>query len=511
MSKSVLIFIFLILFGCSDKKDEPEKQIVDVPVFSQYSNLSLAPQPIVDASKAVVRVAEHGTGFFISKDGILATNNHVLGVGECIRSGCYVKIDFDFQTEHGYESTSSYFAEPLLIDITLDFAIYQIKQIDADGVVGDKLETPNYLSFTEESSSSLDGKEIFIVGHPNANLKKWFTAKVFKNIGSWFFIDKMTLGGNSGSPVLNDKGQIVGILHRGSEDVSRNGMKGYSICSAANELVKTLGKSSDFSSETLKNNEKITVLSDMQKDSISKSTALSNKTKMLYARFSKYKDDSNVEQHIVKAFAELCDQIIEMPFAELDSPDTASEYLYSCFSVTDWLNCSLPDQGKDYQTCPSEDKDAWVARMDKLSEKAIEVNEDKPFAYTVFGRANFETTQEDFWKTANSTLNEFLGKYDYALDFGIAYYKALTANSSNDLTYHDTDLVQYLLNFEQVDNYRFYITDIAQGIILLYETKSITESQTVSSFNRIFADPDLTLKEKLQVEMLLYKRNLLKN
>ncbi len=508
----LICFQFLcLLLACGQKKDDRKNQIVDIPVFTQYHNTNDAPLPIANAAKAVVRVAEHGTGFFVSDDGILVTNNHVLGVSECIRSGCYVKIDFDFEVGQDNGETKTFFAEPLLLDVPLDLAAYQIKEVDADGKVLDKISTRHFLEFTDRTAASLLDEEVYVVGHPNANLKKWMTAKVFKDVGSWFYIDSLVLGGNSGSPVLDKEGNVVGLLHRGTEAISRNGAKGLSICSAANDLVAVLGGKTGFSSDKLKDDKKIDVLLDLDAGSITKSNAALYEGYLFAAHISKCKNDSGEEEHVLNALGDACDGYLMQDFSKLDSPDNGLALIQSCYAAIDWVNCPNTEEGKDFKTCPEvDDKQKWLDRMSKLTEKAREINFDKPYLFAVFGPTAFEKSQEDSLGKANSQLSDYLRKYSPTLDFSLANVKVLVAESSDDLTYKKDDLVDYLLNFEKTSYYKFYIEDIAQGLLALYDIKAISDEQTNYTFNKLFADADLALEEKLQVEMLVFQKGLLK-
>ena len=61
------------------------------PSFPHFNHIATAPAAIKTAARAVVRIhtaKAYGTGSFISPDGLLLTNNHVLGVPVCPIEGC---------------------------------------------------------------------------------------------------------------------------------------------------------------------------------------------------------------------------------------------------------------------------------------------------------------------------------------------------------------------------------------------------------------------------------------
>jgi len=74
------------------------------------------------------------------------------------------------------------------------------------------------------------GEKIYVLGHPcGLPIKLADNGKVISNSNPYYFEATLdTYGGNSGSPVFNKKGEVVGILVRGQKDfISRDG-KNYS-------------------------------------------------------------------------------------------------------------------------------------------------------------------------------------------------------------------------------------------------------------------------------------------
>lgn len=96
MRKSLLgisLCALVLVVACGKKKPILGKPL-EVPEYTALKNMSEAPPKIREASEAVVKIAA-GTGFFISTEGLLMTNNHVLGATNCALQGCHVDLHFD--------------------------------------------------------------------------------------------------------------------------------------------------------------------------------------------------------------------------------------------------------------------------------------------------------------------------------------------------------------------------------------------------------------------------------
>src|SRR5262245_39895278 len=97
--------------------------------FYAYEDPSDAPPPIRAAAEAVVRIStpwSSATGSFISADGVLLTNNHVLGVEVCPREGCFAKLTLSYERGHPFKAPVQVFVQPLHVDVGLDMAVVQV-------------------------------------------------------------------------------------------------------------------------------------------------------------------------------------------------------------------------------------------------------------------------------------------------------------------------------------------------------------------------------------------------
>ena len=136
--------------------------------------------------------AASGTGFFVSNDGFIVTNHHVI-------DGCkYVELNYDAKT---------YKTKTIAIDKTNDLAVLKAK-----------INSPKFYSVSKEDAALLD--DIIIAGFP---LGKKVSSAIKTSKGSItalagfgdnyseFQTDAALNQGNSGGPILNNYGNVIGV------------------------------------------------------------------------------------------------------------------------------------------------------------------------------------------------------------------------------------------------------------------------------------------------------------
>jgi hypothetical protein len=176
-----------------------------------------APENLKKAAQAIVLIETldqgSGTGFFLKKSGALVTNAHVLGPENCTREGCYA--DLAFSLEHGGKVEKKHtFLVPLFTDAHWDISVFSVFLPTAKKPKAQRFVPSHGLEFSHDPAKGLVGREIFLLGHPFGGLKRWSSAAVFEIHGEWGSSEHCTPGGYSGSPMLDEKGEIVGIVHR---------------------------------------------------------------------------------------------------------------------------------------------------------------------------------------------------------------------------------------------------------------------------------------------------------
>ena len=214
------------------------------------NDISAAPAAIQTAAKAIGRIAVSqgsGTAAFLSANGLMITNNHVLGIDICPVEGCWATLTMGLERGAAIPKPQIVFVKPVTANVGLDIAIVQV----SDGQGGSALSTPDFLTLAPRDSTSLMGSHIYVVGHPEARLKKWSSGVVVDSLGDWFESNAFILPGSSGSPVLDDAGEMVGIMHRGPTGEDLITSEGYTVSSlgtAAAAIIFALSAGNKFNS-----------------------------------------------------------------------------------------------------------------------------------------------------------------------------------------------------------------------------------------------------------------------
>ena len=176
-------------------------------------------------------VKSSGTGFLINSDGYIATNYHV------VKDATIIKV----KGVNGIFN-NSYTAKLIISDINNDLAIIKI---DKKSILTD----PPYLISSRKTES---GSSIFCLGYP---LRATMGEEVkttngiissnsgFKNDITSYQISAPIQPGNSGGPLLDDKGNLIGIInakHLEAENVSYAVKSAYllSLMNSSNEDIR---------------------------------------------------------------------------------------------------------------------------------------------------------------------------------------------------------------------------------------------------------------------------------
>jgi S1-C subfamily serine protease len=149
----------------------------------------------------------HGTGFIISRDGLILTNQHVIGSSE------YIALQFDAKRKIP--------AVLLAADPEKDVAVLWC----------DLRELPESISLEiakqdELNPPVLEGERVFTIGSP-LHQQKVITSGIASKVEKTAIISDININhGNSGGPLFNSQGQVVGITTFG--DTTSQGGPGIS-------------------------------------------------------------------------------------------------------------------------------------------------------------------------------------------------------------------------------------------------------------------------------------------
>ena len=489
-------FGLAVLTGACSKKSQPENELENAAL-REIKNVNAAPPPIQQAAKAVVKIRTldgNGTASFVSADGLLLTNNHVLGINEvsCALEGCHITLIFDLQL--GEKSRErEVFAEPKGVDPERDASLYQIWQNESKTV---KLATPDYLKVRSADSKELLNQSIYTVGHPKGSVKKWTQGTVYEVQGNWVRSTNYTLKGNSGSPLLNADGEMIGLAHRVPTDlgiVSRSGIQVFTTGTASKFLLPILASNyrrTEFFSVTVAHTE---------------NDILDNQEAYFMNQLPKAKLSDGTEATIVSLLAKRCDEAIKKKtFRNIDD---AEKEIAWCGKAEDWFNCVAPDEGKKFKSCPTgPEKDKWKARFIQISELAIDANVGYPFE-PLFKIGALGSDSDDKNRLRRERLQNYLDDRRPALSFALADWSIILKGPGS---YEGKNLTDYIRNFRDVPFYEYQYIDIMEAHWDLFFGKVLTRDDMNSAILGWLSDPKISLEARLKAELAAYYHEFLK-
>ena len=174
-----------------------------------------------------------GTGFFVSADGVIATNYHVVAGASVIR----------VSTADGEKHDATL----LSTDPDHDLALLKTEGVFPPAELGD-------------SSALRVGDDVYVIGNPLGDLTYSFTGGVVSYLGRViagesgtqvrvFQTDAAINEGNSGGPVFDDTGKVVGIA---SAKYASDVIEGLGFCIPIDDVKAVLAQ---YTGETIQGNE----------------------------------------------------------------------------------------------------------------------------------------------------------------------------------------------------------------------------------------------------------------
>lgn len=167
-----------------------------------FSNLQPQPRAQEPATPPEKRVIGGGSGFFVSADGIIVTNKHVVADPEA---------EYNVITQDGKKMP----ARVLALDPSLDIAIIKVDMANAP-----------YLDLGDSDNVSV-GQTVIAIGNALAEFQNSVTKGVISGLNRKLVAGGASFGseviegaiqtdaainhGNSGGPLLNIRGQVIGV------------------------------------------------------------------------------------------------------------------------------------------------------------------------------------------------------------------------------------------------------------------------------------------------------------
>lgn len=484
------LMLSISLTGCGD--DVTNITNVNNADLPGFNDITTAPPAIQTAARAVVRIhtaGSYATGFYVSSTGQLLTNDHVLGDSVCPSEGCYVEITSLHQKGMPRTDPVTYFAVPNAVDVGLDMALVQLYTTKG----GSKIATPDYLTLASRTPASLLGTHVTIVGHPEGNLKKWTDGVVANASSKWFQATAFVLPGDSGSPVLDDNGQVVGLIHRGPASLNlftTNSANVSAICTASAPILAAMPS---------------TLPATMVSTAAATTTArfLDNNLLYLNARVSSLTVDGvvNTQLNLLNLLGTACDAALARQ--DYTSPDDLYDGLTPCSDAQIWIECRVDAGTEPYGgVCPTgSDATAWANRFKAVNQRWLDMTGEPDYDSVTFAIASLQPSVNLGLSAGAVELQKVLTATTPALDLSLAFYMA----AFNLPTHNGVTIKDYLVNYRNVLHYELKDDYIAYGAFWLYYHNRLPKSDMLSLLTGLYSDPDVSLGTRIAIEDLQYE------
>jgi hypothetical protein len=348
------------------------------------------------------------------------------------------------------------------------------------------LDTPNYLTLVSRDAASLQGTHIHVVGHPEGRLKKWSEGQVVDSDGTWVWFNAYSLPGNSGSPVLDDQGHMVGILHRGptAQDLfSNRGVDEFAIGTASAALVTGMGKPLPAATRSL--------------------TAAATDAEVVahpFVYLNAQRPQAMVNgapKDVLSSLGEACD--VGLARQDYASPDDLATALAPCTRAEFWIECR-GDVPARFGVCPANGS-LWLARLQGVYDHWRALNGELSLYEVSFGVAALSSSKSTGRIAAAQKLGQALADANPPLDFRIANYLA----AFNVDTYRGTRVLDFLHAYTSVPDYALSGTSIANTALWLNGDSVLTWPDTLSLLRALAGDDKIDIGTKLFIEDVRYQ------
>jgi hypothetical protein len=374
------------------------------------------------------------------------------------------------------------FVVPMHVDVGLDMAVVQV--YDPTGTY--PRQTPDYLTIEPRDPASLLGTHVNVVGHPEGHLKKWSQGEIVDSSGQWITFSAYALPGNSGSPVLDDAGRIVGILHRGptAQDlVTGNGVDTYSIGTASAALGLAMNAAlppAMWSIHTPATDDDVVAHENVYLNAHAATAPVAGANKQ-----------------VLDSLAAACDAGLAVQ--AYGSPDDLAAALSPCFAAEGWIDCA-PTSAGSFAVCPS-DTAAWQQRYQGAFQRIQALNGQLALDLVSFAPEALDSSASAGSAAAKQALQAAVAAANPPLDFGIADYLA----AFGILSYQGTDLVAFVRGYARFPDYGLDGVAIADAALWLTSNGVMTRSDALSLLQSLASDPNVDEAAKLYVEDIRYQ------
>jgi hypothetical protein len=408
-------------------------------------------------------------------------------VGACPVEGCYAQLTQQYQRGAALQQPLTVFVVPRAINVGLDMAILQASESPG----GPPLSTPNYLTIDARTPAELQGTHVNVVGHPEASLKKWSSGSDVWSNGEWVWTTGFSLPGNSGSPLLDDHGHMVGVLHRGADSldlVSSNGVNEFSVGTASSALIDAMAQPLPSSTWSVLG-------------ATSETNAVNNQFVYLTAREPSVNVGGGERVPMVDILGTACDAALAVK--DYVSPEAASAALAPCVDAEYWIECRI-DATAAFGVCP-QDLAMWQSRQAAYFEYWRAFNGDLELDAVSFAPAELSSSKAEGLAVGAKLLTQALDEAQPALDFHLAAYLA----AFQIYSYGGASIVDFVRGYKSVPDYGLNGVDLASAMLWLADDGVLSLADAKNMLDELHGDPTIDLGTRLFIESAEYRFGIL--
>ena len=473
--KLLFVLCFLVLHSISFASPELGKQ------FQSLKPLTEAPSEIQKKASSVFQL-QNGTASLISYEGksLVMTNSHILGSKNCPLSGCEVSVFIDKKGAKLGKAYRKIFLLPYGEEIKADVAFFLVKDSKALDYI-----TP--LRLSNRSRGDLMGSAVFAVGFPRLVAKKFSNGVVVAKKNGWLRGSYFSLPGSSGSPILDSKGEVVGIHHRALPKLDVMTPSGFlysGIFTPSQRIVQILEgfKDGAFRVENL--------FVDVEKATTLKTVNMNNGAFLGSGVRPLLRSGKSFSEALVTHCLRSTD-LVTSSFPKFVA-STAS-----CQTLTQWLNCRSK---KMHLFCPkiSERKKVrkmYVAILNR--HKGFDSYNLAPFLHAI-SRSYDNRKKGD--KRALGVASTILTKYDIKGSYRLMGSLIGFAHKRKDLKFDGLDLLAEVKGYKEQVAYTYQLVPIIRSLGLLKRKHLISDKSFNLMMTDLGMDPSIPLGARLALE-----------
>jgi hypothetical protein len=394
-------------------------------------------------------------------------------------------VSWRFERHSVFSTPQTIYVVPKAVDVGLDMAIVQTL---AGGPTAGPLATPDFLTIDSRDAGKLLGTHIHVVGHPEGSLKKWTEGVVVDSKGDWIWTTAFVLPGDSGSPILDDHGHVVGVVHRepvAPDLVAQGTVNEASIGTASAALIAAMSAPLPAAAW-----------------SVSADATDSDVVSHQFVYWAARAEDANVagtQRPVLDSLAAACDAGLARN--DYASPDDLSNALRPCIEAEQWIDCRV-DAMTPFRVCPdSAGLGAWGARFSTVVDRWRALNGRLALDEASFARAFLSPSMTAGRREGGNGLSQLLQAAKPPLDFELSAYLA----AFGILSYGATNIADYVRGYASTADYPLFGRDIVTAVLWLNQANALSGPDAISLLQTLDADATIDVGTKLLIEQTLYR------